>query len=651
MRFDNQGRAIGPASQMKGGDTLKQRDNNEDSITIFYRFFDSSRIYLIDSSVGDFYKRFPLPADHLYLGSLGIASRPLLFSPNLRPGFDPGFHAYDAFAYHLEGTRIFQTTRPYTEFDYILGSRAEQTIQVLHTQNLKPTWNAGFEFRYAGSPGNFKNGNSSHSNVRLSSGFSTRNRRYSGNFIYITNRNRASTNGGIVSDTFLTSSNAAFSQRFNIPTWLGGDGDFGTNFFATNINTGHEYQQRVVFFRHQYDLGQQDSLLNPNDSTVTRVFYPRFRMQHSFSFRNGTFSYADAFFTDTNSAYAQEIYGQRFGVSDLKRISHIREQWKDLSNEFALIGFPEKNNLDQFFKAGAGFQWLSGRFDTATTRQYNNLYLLGEYRNRTRNRKWDINAHARLYLAGLNAGDFTLSASLQTSLGKRAGILQLEFQNTNRTPSFVFDSLSAFVNQSPATFNKENWTRFAGTYYLPQARLKLNGNYYLVSNYTYWDSYTTYKQEGTLTSVLMASAEKAIRLSRRWTWYTALHVQTETSDAINLPVVYTRNRIAYEGVFYKNLNLSTGVEFRYFTPFTADDFSPFNGQWVVQDTTSISNRPDVSVFLNFRIRSFRLFARLDNLNTLDLSRGFGFLNNNHAAPLYPTPGLFLRLGIYWTFVN
>jgi len=34
-----------------------------------------------------------------------------------------------------------------------------------------------------------------------------------------------------------------------------------------------------------------------------------------------------------------------------------------------------------------------------------------------------------------------------------------------------------------------------------------------------------------------------------------------------------------------------------------------------------------------------------------VSRGFAFVNNNLAAPLYPMPGLFFRLGIYWGFVN
>jgi hypothetical protein len=43
--------------------------------------------------------------------------------------------------------------------------------------------------------------------------------------------------------------------------------------------------------------------------------------------------------------------------------------------------------------------------------------------------------------------------------------------------------------------------------------------------------------------------------------------------------------------------------------------------------------------------------RAENLNTFQVGSSTGFLNNNLATPLQPTPGYFLRVGIYWGFVN
>ncbi len=645
--LDSRGRPTGPASRMQGGDSLKRRDDLADSITIFYRMIDSSRTMGIDSGVSDFYKRFPLPFDHLNIGGLGGASRSLIFSPNVKPGFDAGFHAFDAFRFQLQDTRLFSTTRPYTEFDYILGSRSEQTIKILHTQNITPAWNASFEYRFVNQPGHFKNNNTSHGNIRFGSNFATRNKRYSGVAVFISNNNRSSENGGIVSDTFLNSTNAAYNDRFNIPVWLGGDGNYSSNFFSTAVNTGNIYKQQHIYLQHQFDFGQKDSVLRKEDSSYARFFYPRLRIQHTFNFRNEKYGYIDNAITAPG---VDTIYPSRYGFTPVDVPFSLQDGWRDISNEAALFFFPEKDNQNQYLKLGAGLQLLQGTLGKALL-NFSNTYLLGEYRFRTRNRKWDINVDGRLYTTGEYAGNYTAGGYVATSLGKNAGILQLRFRNTNRTPSFVFDDRSAFIAATPGGFNAENWTRAGGTYINPKIGLTLTGDYYIVSNYTYWKDYIVPAQESSLISVLQVSAEKKFRLAKHWNWYAQLVVQPETADAINLPLLYMRNRIAYEGLFFKNLNLSTGVEFRYYSPFTADDWAPFNGQWVVQNNTTISNRPDIAGFLHLRIKSFRLFTRLENLNTVSFDRGFGFLNNNLSAPLYPTPGMVFRLGIYWSFVN
>src|SRR5436190_12186289 len=129
-----------------GADSLRHRSRSEDSITISYRYLDSSRHYRLDSSINDFTLRFPTPATNIYLGNLGNASRSILFSPSMKPGWDPGFHAFDIYKWKPEATRFFNTTRPYSELNYLLGSRTEQIIEVMHTQNIRPNWNASFQY-------------------------------------------------------------------------------------------------------------------------------------------------------------------------------------------------------------------------------------------------------------------------------------------------------------------------------------------------------------------------------------------------------------------------------------------------------------------------------------------------------------------------
>jgi hypothetical protein len=97
------------------------------------------------------------------------------------------------------------------------------------------------------------------------------------------------------------------------------------------------------------------------------------------------------------------------------------DTWNEINNEFSLISFPEKNNLAQFLKAGIDIQNLKGTFDTFRTTSLYNLSVLGEYRNRTRNQLWDIEATGQLYLTGYNSGDYSAYISMKRMLGKKLG--------------------------------------------------------------------------------------------------------------------------------------------------------------------------------------------------------------------------------------
>jgi hypothetical protein len=174
----------------------------------------------------------------------------------------------------------------------------------------------------------------------------------------------------------------------------------------------------------------------------------------------------------------------------------------------------------------------------------------------------------------------------------------------------------------------------------------------LYINYSYFKNPTTTAQFENPINVIQATASKKFKLSKKWNWYAeATLQQTDNSSPIRVPLLYTRNRIAFEGLFFKNLNLSTGLELRYFTPYKCYGYSPITGQFVPQDTFTLKNLPDIAAYVDFRIKGFSAFIRTENLNTMSFKNGFGFTNNNFAAPLYPTQGFMFRFGIRWWFVN
>ncbi len=637
---------LNSASGKGKGDSLEHRDPNADSITISYRFFDSTRPRKIDSSISDWYSRFPVPATYDYLSNLGAAAHPLLFTLNMQPGFDAGFHAYDIYRYTLEGTRFFQTTRPYTELAYMIGSKAEQMANIMHTQNRKNNLNFTFEYRFIASPGALKNQNTSHNDFRISTYYQSKNKRYGLYFIYIANKQKASENGGLVYDTSLQ--DISLNNPAGAPVRLGSSLSPPPqgNVFNATVNIGTYYRESLIYVRHYFDFGQKDSIVH--DSTVTRLFYPRLRLQHSISYRSNLYEYRDINLDSTDYINYYHYYGAN-GKDSL----YFRDKWRDLTNEFSLITFPDKRNVAQFLRLSADLQLLDGAFSDGRSQKYTNVYASAEYRNRTRNQKWNVEASGQLYLTGSFIGDYTAYISLQRQLSQKLGSLQVGFQNSNKSPTQLSQGMTSFPVVPNGSFNNTNIARLFGNFYLPELGLHLYGNYYAVTNYLYFDDFFTMQQRSALFNYINAGAEKKFKLSKHLNLYSEAAFQQAAGNApVHLPLVYTRNRLAFEGNFYKNLFLSLGLEVRYFTPYKADGYTPLNGQFYYQTDSTLSNRPDVNVYVNFRIKSFKAFIRLENLNTIDkYNDNYGFLNHNFSAPHYPQNSLWLRFGIWWNFVN
>lgn len=631
---DGRGRPINPS---KGkNDSLKRRDPAEDSITIYYRIFDSTRIRYMDTSVNDFYRRFPLPYYMVHNGNSGNAARSYLFSAPMRTGFDIGFHAYDAYKFRIEDTRIYQTTRPYTELGYLLGSKAEQMIHILHTQNKGSNLNFGFEYRLINAPGILRNQNASHNNFRFHTYYNSNNRRYTLYLIFQNNRLRSSENGGILNETQLKE--LSFSDPFQLNTRLGDENRSTRSPFNTGIITGNDYKENTILIRQQYDLGQKDSLVT--DSVTYKLFYPRFRLQHTFKYIKSSFVFQDR--TADSTSYNDYL----FYTLDSNSVTNIEfaDRWREFNNEFAILTFPQKNNVAQFLKLGIALQNLRGEY--SDTQYLNNLYALAEYRNRTRNQVWEIEASGQLYLSGFNSGDYSAQLRLRRTISKNVGALELGFHNVSRTPSVIFFGRTSFPISTASTFSKENHTRVFAVYDNPKLALRLTGEYYLVSNYSYFDKFYHAQQEATLFNILHAAAEKKFRVFKNFNLHTEIHLQQATgTPPVNVPLIFTRNRFMYEGTLgFKNLRLATGIEVKYHTPYKADNYSPLIGQFVYQDTTTISNLPEVNVFAHFRIKTFKAFVRLENLNALGSRK-------NYTSRYYLYQPMWFRVGIWWGFVN
>lgn len=624
-----------------GTDSLQKRDKSEDSISINYRLYNSLVIQTMDTSVNDFYSKFILPYSNYHLGNLGNASKSYLFNPLQNGGWDAGFRAYEVYNYTLEQTPFYKTTKPYTELGYLLGGKGEQLIEILHTQNKTQQFNYNFAYRFSNAPGNLKNQHANLNNMRIAANYQSKRKRYASYWVILLNKSASSENGGLINSGLIDS--LSLNNPYELETRIGISGTSFRNPFNTNIATGSTYKENSFVWKQSYDLGQKDSIVK--DTITTYLFYPRLRFQNEIKYQTNQFQFSDA----NPDGYKYNQYFN-YDVSG-SNLLYFKDNWKRLNNEFSLISYPEKTNPNQFLQVGAGYMQMTYD-DTLSSWSKHDIYGLAIYKNKTKNQRWDLLASGQLYLNGYHAGDYNAMFSLSSLINQKGAKLKLWMQNSNRTPSFNRIGITSFPILQIKGMAKENVIELGGLWEQPKNGLSIHGQYKLIQNFQYFGSgYQPMVYDKTL-SYLRGTVAHQLKLSRYWNWYNELTFQIVDPNApLHLPLVFTRQRLAFEGNFFKNLYLSTGLELIYHATYQPDSYMPLTGQFYLQDQFTTNNRPIANVFLNFRIKRFKGFVRMEQLNTLLASSNQLGTRYHFTAPNYPGTGTWLRVGIWWNFIN
>lgn len=633
-RISSMGRGGGSGSKMTNDTTKHTHD--VDTLTITYRRLGEPTDFRIDSSIADFNGPFlHLPANYVFLGNNGSPARSITFNPRMQSGFDAGFHSFDAYGFSHENARIYTTNRPYTELTYMVGSQKEQQIGLLHTQNRTDRFNFGFEYDKVFAPGYFRSQATNQDIYRITARFNSKNKRYNALLSYFFNKYNNGENGGIRADSQLTDSR--YSQRQTLDVNLGNYSTTSSSLFSTTIPVKTSYQQTGFMLVQQYDWGKGDSI-HVNDTTDIYKFDPVFRVQYTFKYSNDDYRFLDG--QPDTSFYARH-YNWAFSGDTIL----ARHNWHTLSNDFSLIQFPIRGNLAHFFNVGARYDNISGTFLDASI-NFSNLAVHGEYRNKTRNKLWDLSAKGEFYVAGQNIGDYNVSAMLSRYLNPTLGNIHLSFSNVNREASYVYKYFSStYDTWYNSNLAKENITQLQFAAESSKLKYNLAVNYFVIGNYTYFKDYYQSAQAPAVFNLLQVILSKHFSKGH-YNWYADFAFQQVHGDGrVNIPTLWTRHRLAYENKLFNNLNLMTGIEAKYNTSYYADDYSPVTGQFVYQTTQRVQYYfPDLAAFVHFRIKSLSAFIRGENLNTF-------FAKNNFAGPAYPYNNFSFRLGIRWWFIN
>lgn len=614
-----------------------ESDWKDEQAVIYYNTLNSLVARYPDSSLNRFHRFQPVqPWWGKDLGNYGTATRNQLFTPVAPVGLSLGYHIYDMYRLSLDSLPFYNTTRPYSSFSFIMGSKTEQHVGIMHTQNITPNWNIAANIRYVTSPGFYKLLKANTISGSLGTNYQSDNQRYYLAAAFVYNRVRQEENGGITADSFLTDPRYGDKQLIDVN--LPASNSAGTR--AAVINTLRDYD---FYIQNNYSFGRTDTLYNKDSTGVTYQFTPRFRLKHQLQLHSEKHIY-----------YDDEPDSLRYLFIDtvsMRRTDTLKgtQTWFYVDNKFSLNGFLGKRKELVLIEAGIGnridrFHTLEQQGDRSPSIVSN--YLFGEIKKEAFSKgQWSYQAAATFFFTGDAVGNFNINGSVGKDIGKW-GMLSAGFAQTLSNAPFAWESYKTNYYEREFSFDKTSITKLWGSVILDKIKAQVGIRNYLISNYLYYYGNTLPpRQQSEAFSVLQLYARKEFRLGIFALDNEVVWQQPTGNAPVNLPAVLLRHKLAIETYMFRDaLKVALGLEARYHTPYYSDGYSPYFNQFYYQNTYKVSAVPECSAFFNFKIRNFRAFVLGDQLQQF-------FTTNIVNAPGYPAQNALFRFGFNWILVN
>lgn len=620
-------------------DTSSKTNNKDwidDAADIYYRKLNSQLNYYPDTTLNSFHRRSFLYPWYSNTGNSGSPMVNRLFTPEYRTGPTLGYHAFDPYRFILDSLNYYNTTRPYSQFAYQLGSKAEQQIGLLHTQNIKPYWNFSLQYRKINSPGFYKTQRTTTDNAAFTTNYSSPDQHYNLNAAVVYNKEQNDENGGIVADSFLTLKN--YNNRQVIPV------RFQDVMYSNRRSPVTTFLRDAgVLLQHSYTVGKADTTYNEDSTQYTYQLIPRFRIMHRLQIESQKYRYKDL---SPDSLKYTGIFEHGFAPEDSLQ---VQQKWLYADNALLLNGFVGKEGKQLEVNAGIGIR--ADRFATEyisgeTVNNFVSNYLQGNIRKEAlQEKQWSYEGSAKFYFTGQAAGNFLVSASIGKDISKLLGALTVGFQQElNNAPYNYTIYRNAYYNREK-NYNKESITRIFAAWNNPEWKLSAGIKNYLIANYIYINQQQEFSQYANAFNITQLWLNKRFKFGIVVLDNEIAYQQKTGAAPVNVPALMGRHKLSIETLaFKKALQLATGIDVLYHTPYQSAGYSAFFNRFYYQDAVTVTNYPEAALFFNFKVKNFRAYVMADQLQQI-------FVGNNITAPLYPMQNFMIRFGFNWVMIN
>jgi len=613
---------------------------------------DSTRGVLIDTSLVRWSQQRFWYHDSTFqqdLGTVGSASRPLLYRPNLELGARLGRNVFDRFALQSSQVPFYDSRSPYSFFRYIQSSVGEQVFEISYSRSLRKNFSIGAAYERIASNKllgtNTSEGLVEHNEARFFARYQTDDERYHLLVSLIDTRHRAAEQGGILplaseaypSDLFnYDREQVRLSYAFNTD-----DRDELRLFHSYRLLGRGVTAYHILDARRQYNGYLDNNLTATNAAgTTDGAFYPAIRRNTSFTADRVTYRQVE-----NTVGLLGRTDRIEYNLYARSRIASLRES----PTPTPLAGAPTSGLIDAigetynqvFFGGNAAFNYRT-IYAVEVAGEYKPLgyNLLGEYWLRGRIRTGPLSAEV---LTSSVAPDLT----------------QQHFVSNHYQWDYVSDGQPRFSNTltNQLAVRLQQRLPFLADHTLEASATGVSLTNPMYYGYDPGGPVNTTQRLTPLGGPMQFSGSKLLligfvrhRFRVGKVFFDNQGTYTvgadSTNEAIRIPALVTNSRVYYQThVFKKALLGQVGTEIYYQTRFKAYAYSPNTQQFYTQSYFTIRDYAVANVFLTADIKAATIFLKVAYLNQ-GLDAGGYF-----TTPYYTGYPRRFQFGVRWRFFS
>lgn len=582
------------------------------------------------------------------LGTVGSASRPLLYRPNLELGARLGRNVFDRYARDASKVPYYDSRSPYSFFRYVQTSAGEQVFEISYSRSLKKNFSIGLDYeRFASNKVLGENtgyGLVEHNSTAFTVRYQTEDDRYHLLASLVNTRHRATEQGGIRPDTTEKSVRDLF------------DYDREAVFLTQAANTDdrdqlhlfHSYRLlgRGLTAYHIFDIRRQyngyiDNQL-PRSTGVSLYETPKLASATGsllYYPTNGPLlgAYRNPTATIDRTTYrqAENTVGIRGNTDRIEYSLYARYRAASL--------IQTSDSAARSTTLPAGKSTYSNRFNQpffggSASFNYRTIYAVdvsGEVKPLGANSLGEYILRGRIRTGPLSAEALTTSYA--------PTLTQQRFVGNHYDWDHLPGSAEPFLNTKTNQISVSLKQRLP---FLADHAIELSGTAAYLSSLVYYNQQGLPDQLSGTNQLLIGFARHRFRVGKVFIDNQATYTQGGDVQGIRIPALVTESRIYYQTyVFGKAAFSQIGAEVYYQSRFRGYQYSPSTQQFYLQDNFTIRDYAVANVFLAADINRVALFLKVAYVN-----QGLG-ANGYFTTPYYTGYPRRFQLGVRWKFFS